>query len=103
MDLSKTPGRLATEAADAIRALNYKTLNDSYEDPPAAGEAAYALKPLVERMPQALQQLDAALLRFDANDAIRIGSVHVVEQRFFRSSGGRVRAGCSRLRAADRW
>ncbi|WP_329156461.1 hypothetical protein OIU91_43215 (plasmid) [Streptomyces sp. NBC_01456] len=72
MDLSKTPGQLANEAADAIRALNHKTLNDSYEHPPAVGETAYALRTLIERMPQALEQMERALLDFGSTNAIRM-------------------------------
>jgi uncharacterized membrane protein YdfJ with MMPL/SSD domain len=79
MDLSKTPGQLATEAADAIRALNHKTLNDSYETPPAVGEVAYALRTLVERLPQALNQMTAGLVGLDDESAIRMddGTDHV--------------------------
>lgn len=75
MDLTKTPGQLATEAAEAIRALNHRTLGlkpEGYDAPPSVGEAAYAIRTLIERLPQALQQMDTALLRFDEEAAIRM-------------------------------
>ncbi|MCX4547254.1 hypothetical protein [Streptomyces sp. NBC_01565] len=72
MDLTKTPGQLATEAADAIRALNHRTLDKgSYDNPAEAGAAAYALRTLVERLPQSLTQLGTALTAFDDDTAIR--------------------------------
>ncbi|WP_331717668.1 hypothetical protein OG264_39575 (plasmid) [Streptomyces xanthophaeus] len=69
----KTPGELATEAAEAIRALNHRTLDKaSYENPAEAGAAAYALRMLVERLPQTLDQLRTGLLWFGAENTIRM-------------------------------
>ena len=73
MDLTKTPGQLATEAAEAIRALNHRTIDaKAYDAPPSVGEAAYGLRTLTERLPQSLQQMESELLRFDAEDSIRM-------------------------------
>ena len=73
MDLTKTPGQLATEAAEAIRALNHRTIDaESYDTPPSVGGAAYGLRTLTERLPQSLDQMEAALLRFEAEDGIRM-------------------------------
>ncbi|MGW7469542.1 hypothetical protein ACWGJT_33965 [Streptomyces xantholiticus] len=75
MDLTKTPGQLATEAAEAIRALNHRTLgldSEGYDAPPSVGEAAYAIRTLIERLPQALDQMDNALQNFAAQRAIRM-------------------------------
>ncbi|WP_030390470.1 hypothetical protein [Streptomyces sp. NRRL S-241] len=69
----KTPGELATEAAEAIRALNHRTLDKaSYENPAEVGAAAYALRMLVERLPQTLDQLRTGLLWFGAENTIRM-------------------------------
>ncbi|MCQ1582603.1 hypothetical protein [Streptomyces parvus] len=73
MDLSKTPGQLATEAAEAIRALNHRTIDaESYETPPSVGEAAYGLRTLIERLPQSLEQMESELLRFGSTDFVRM-------------------------------
>jgi hypothetical protein len=73
MDLTKTPGQLAGDAAEAIRALNHRTLDrKGYSAPPAVGEAAYAIRTLIERLPQSLDQMATALTWFGAEDAIRM-------------------------------
>lgn len=75
MDLTKTPPALATEAAEAIRALNHLTIgldHKGYEHPAEAGATAYALRTLAERLPQTLDQLSTALVRFANEDAIRM-------------------------------
>ncbi|MEU7154715.1 hypothetical protein AB0B15_42955 [Streptomyces sp. NPDC045456] len=69
----KAPAQLANDAAELIRALNHKTFDKgAYETPPAAGEAAYGLKTLVERLPQALGQLETGLLELGSVGAIRM-------------------------------
>ena len=71
MDLTKTPPALATEAAEAIRALNHLTIgldHKGYENPAEAGATAYALRTLAERLPQTLDQLSTALVRFANED-----------------------------------
>ncbi|MFD5428504.1 hypothetical protein [Streptomyces sp. NPDC127084] len=73
MDLSKTPAELATEAAEALRALNHRTLDSkAYTAPPAVGDTAHGIRTLIERLPQTLDQMNAALLRLDVEKAIRM-------------------------------
>lgn len=75
MDLTKTPAALATDAAEAIRGLNHLTIgldHKGYENVADAGAAAYALRTLVERLPQSLDQLGTALQGFAADEAIRM-------------------------------
>ncbi|MEU3137586.1 hypothetical protein ABZ691_33075 [Streptomyces sp. NPDC006854] len=73
MDLSKTPDQLASDAAESIRALNHRTIDpESYDTPPTLGNTAYNLRTLVERLPQALDQMESELLRFGSTDFVRM-------------------------------
>ncbi|MFB7747660.1 hypothetical protein [Streptomyces sp. NPDC056132] len=73
MDLDKPPAALAADAAEAVRALNHRTLDPaSFENPADAGDVALHLKSLIDRLPQALNQLGAGLYRFDADQRIRM-------------------------------
>lgn len=73
MDLTKTPTQLASEAAEAVRALNHRTLDPkSFDQPGDASDVADAVRTLTERLPQLLTQLGAGLARFDETQAIRM-------------------------------
>ncbi len=53
---NKTPAQLADDAAEAIRAINHKTLGGGYEHPSDVYDVVGGLAHLVRMLPQALQQ-----------------------------------------------
>lgn len=65
------PAKAARDAAEAIRKLNHATLNDSVSAP-VISSIAQALCGLVDRMPQALEQLGWQLKQRQAEGAIRM-------------------------------
>lgn len=77
MDLTRTPEQLARDAAEAIRALNHRTIDsftdsDVYAVPPTVGETALQLKTLLERLPQSLDQMSSGLSYLAAAGKIRM-------------------------------
>ena len=80
MDLDKTPSQLASDAADAIRALNHRTLKpDAFPQPADVSDTAVGIATVVQRLPQALQQLEAGLRRLDEDNRIRLADRHPSE------------------------
>lgn len=73
MDLNRTPSQIANSAAEEIRALNHRTLNTTaYTQPGDVSDAANAVATLLERLPQALEQLEAGLTQLQDANAIRL-------------------------------
>lgn len=65
------PAKAARDAAEAIRKLNHATLNQQIPAP-VLSSAAQALCALVDRLPQALEQIGAQLKQRHAQGAIRM-------------------------------
>jgi hypothetical protein len=65
------PAKAARDAAEAIRQLNHATLNQTVAAP-ALSSTTQALCALVDRLPQALEQIGAQLGLRHAQDAIRM-------------------------------
>jgi hypothetical protein len=76
MDLSRTPSQLSNDAAESIRALNHRTLDPkAFTQPGDVSDVATAIATLVERLPQALAQMQAGLRALDDRDAIRLDDI----------------------------
>lgn len=84
MPKTPEPRAIARKASSAIRELNHATLDPS--SMPYAGEISHtvlALIELVDRLPQALNQLAAGLHAIEQRDGIRLdhdGDVHAEVQ-----------------------
>ena len=65
------PAKAARDAAEAIRKLNHASLNQQLPAP-VISSTVQALVQLVDRMPQALEQLGRQLRQRRAEDAIRM-------------------------------
>lgn len=73
MDLTRPPSQIANAAAEEIRALNHRTLDDpAYEQPGDVSDTANGVATLLERLPQALDQLEAGLLVLHDANKIRL-------------------------------
>lgn len=73
MDLDRRPAAIAHQLAEEARALNHRTLDPAvYGQPGDVSEVVYALRTVVERLPQALQQAAAGLRRLDGAGGIRM-------------------------------
>lgn len=73
MDLDRSPATIAHQLAEEARALNHRTLDPAvYGQPGDVSETVYALRTVVERLPQALQQAAAGLRRLDGAGGIRM-------------------------------
>lgn len=74
MDLDRTPSQIANAVAEEIRALNHRTLNTKAFDgqPGNVSDTAIAIATLLERLPQALQQLEAGLIQMEDGNRIRL-------------------------------
>lgn len=73
MDLNRKPSTIASAAAEEIRALNHASLDrKAFENPADVSDTANALLQLLERLPQALSQLEAGLLELSDNQRIRL-------------------------------
>ncbi|MFD8516550.1 hypothetical protein ACFV27_37100 [Streptomyces antimycoticus] len=73
MDLDRSPAEIAHEIAKQTRALNHRTLDPAvFGQPGDVSEVVGALRTVVERLPQALQQAAAGLRRHDGAGGIRM-------------------------------
>jgi hypothetical protein len=74
MNLDRDPSAMANAAAEEVRALNHRTLNpaDAFQEPSDLYDVANGLKLILERLPQALQQLSKGLNRYDDADVLRM-------------------------------
>lgn len=80
MNLDRTPAQLASDAAEAIRALNHRTLKtDAFPNPADVSDTANGISAVIQRLPQALQQLEAGMRALDENDRIRLADRHPSE------------------------
>lgn len=77
MDLNRTPSQLASDAAESIRALNHRTLKpDAFPNPADVSDTAVGIAAVVQRLPQALQQLEAGLQSLHDDQRIRLADRH---------------------------
>lgn len=73
MNLDRTPAAISFAAAEEIRALNHRTLDTkAFTQPGHVSDTAIALGSLIERLPQALEQLEAGLVQLQLANAIRL-------------------------------
>lgn len=73
MDLDRTPSQISNAAAEEIRALNHRTLKtDAFTTPSDIAYTADGIALVIQRLPQALQQLEAGLRALDEGDQIRL-------------------------------
>ncbi|MFE2078017.1 hypothetical protein [Streptomyces misionensis] len=80
MDLNRTPSQISNAAAEEIRALNHRTLDAKvFETPADVAYTADGIAALIQRLPQALQQLEAGLRALDENNGIRLADRHPSE------------------------
>lgn len=76
MDLKRTPPAIGHAAAEEIRALNHRTLDPkAFTQPGDVSGVADALATLLERLPQAVAQMQAGLRELEQRDAIRLDDV----------------------------
>ena len=73
MDLNREPSAIAHAAAEEIRALNHRTLDNSvFSQPVQVSDTAFGVSTSLERLPQALEQLKGALTQLQADGRIRL-------------------------------
>lgn len=73
MDLDRTPVTMASAAAEEIRALNHRTLDTGvFAQSGDVSDTANALSVLLERLPQAFQQLESGLVQLEMGNRIRL-------------------------------
>lgn len=73
MDLDRTPGQIADAAAEELRSLNHRTLDaKAFTQPGDVSETVDALTRVVQYLPQALRQAQAALERLHEEERIRL-------------------------------
>lgn len=74
MDLNREPSVIADSAAEEVRTLIHATLpgKEAFKQPADVYSVAECLTVLVERLPQAIQQIGAAVQKFEEQQAIRM-------------------------------
>lgn len=73
MDLNRTPAEISQALAEEARALNHRTLNPkAFTQPSDVANAASNLVALLERLPQAFQQMDTGLTHLEQATGIRM-------------------------------
>lgn len=70
--MEKSPALLAGDAAAAVRQLNHALLNTRQLTPPEISATVQELLLVVDRIPQALTQLAARLVRDQRQDQVRM-------------------------------
>jgi hypothetical protein len=76
MDLNRTPSQIANAAADQVRQLNHRTLDPkAFTQPGDVSDVADSVATLLERLPEALAQMQAGLCALEEHDAIRLDDV----------------------------
>lgn len=80
MDLNRPPSEIANAAAEEMRALNHRTLKpDSFENAPDLARSADGIAAVIQRLPQALQQLEVGLQALHDESQIRLADRHPSE------------------------
>jgi hypothetical protein len=80
MDLDRTPSQIASSMAEEARALNHRTLNPkAFGNPADVSDTAVGITAVIQRLPQALQQLEAGLRALDDGNRIRLADRHPSE------------------------
>lgn len=76
MDLNRTPQQIAGAAAEEIRALNHRTIDDpgAFTTPADVSDTATAITSLVQRLPQTLKQLEDGLEHLHDSKQIRLAN-----------------------------
>jgi hypothetical protein len=73
VDLNRTPARIADAAAEEIRALNHRTINeDAFDEPAHVYSAIVNLDGLLQGLPQALEQIQHALNGMEKRGEVRM-------------------------------
>ena len=83
MDLDRTPAQIADTAAEEVRALCHAThpFKAGWRQPADISDTAHNLALVVDRLPQALQQLSAGLQDLHDKGAVRDDSGTSVDER----------------------
>ena len=80
MDLDRTPAQISNAAAEEIRTLNHRILDPKvFETPADVSDTTVGVAAVVQRLPQALQQLEAGLKALDDGQRIRLADRHPSE------------------------
>jgi hypothetical protein len=73
MDLNREPRQIASAAAEEVRALNHRTLDPkAFTQPGDVSDTANSVASIVERLPQALNQMAAGLSVLEEAGRIRM-------------------------------
>lgn len=73
MNLNRKPAAIAQAAAEEIRALNHRTLDEvAFEEPADVYRAIDSLRQLLQYMPQAIEQTWKHLRNMEQDEAIRM-------------------------------
>ncbi|MFF9003619.1 hypothetical protein ACF1GW_38640 [Streptomyces achromogenes] len=80
MDLNRTPAEISRAMAEEARALNHRTIDGKvFETPIDIAYTAEGIMAVVQRLPQALQQLEAGLEILRDSNRIRLADRHPSE------------------------
>lgn len=72
MDLNRTPSQIASAAAEEVRALNHKTLDEPYESAADISGTFENLARLIDYLNQTVQQAESSLTALHEKGQIRI-------------------------------
>lgn len=72
MDLDRTPQAIAESGSEEIRALNHRARPSAFKQPADVYSVTESLATLIDRLPQALQQLGQTVQMFQVRQAIRM-------------------------------
>ncbi|MFD7995476.1 hypothetical protein [Streptomyces mexicanus] len=77
MDLNRTPAQISRAMAEEARALNHRTLKaDAFDNAPSVADTADGIAAVIQRLPQAIQQLEAGLQALADDNQIRLADRH---------------------------
>lgn len=80
LDKNRSPAQIASTAAEEIRALNHRTLDtEVFPQPGDVSDTADGIATLLQRLPQALEQLEAGLVQLQGAHAIRLDTKRLAE------------------------
>lgn len=82
MNPDRAPSEISNAAAAEIGALNHKTLNPGvFTQPVQVSDTAFGISTALERLPQSLDQVEAALIRLKLEGRLRLASKRLAETR----------------------